>query len=320
MSTMTTPTDRLVDGDHIVQFYDHDDELVVAAFARLTAALERGEGVVAVATPEHLAALRREIQVAGMDDVAATQSGQLLLLDATATLDAICVDGNLDRTAFERVVGGALRQVAGTDRPVHALGGLVALLWTAGDVAGAIELERLWDDLAAELAFSLHCSYPADLSTDPDTAEAFARICDLHTHVIGAAPAAADAEVSERFVASAKALSGARRLVADTVNGWGCTDLLDDCLLVAGELAANAALHGEAAFTVSLSRLGDGVRIVVGDTNGAPPTLRVPDAGAPGGRGLQLVDGIASSWGYEATHTGKLVWAEVRPVTRTART
>lgn len=310
-TTTTTMTDRLVDGDHLVQFYADDEELAAAAFTRLADALARGEGVVVVATPEHLDAMRGVVQRAGIDHLAASRTHQLLLLDAATTLDAIKVDGRLDRTAFHRVVGGAVRQAGGQGRAVHAFGEMVALLWTAGQDDDAVELERMWGELATELAFSLHCSYPAELSTDTAAAQAFIRICGLHTHVIGAAPTVPDAEVTRRFVATAKALSSARRLVADTLQGWGRADLLDDGLLVAGELAANAALHGETAFTISLSRVGDGVRITVGDTSTHAPSLRVPDAAAPGGRGLQLVDGLASDWGYEVTPTGKLVWAEL---------
>jgi len=44
-------------------------------------------------------------------------------------------------------------------REVRAYGEMVALLWDAGDVLGAIELEKLWNELARDLNFSLWCAH-----------------------------------------------------------------------------------------------------------------------------------------------------------------
>ena len=40
---------------------------------------------------------------------------------------------------------------------------MVALLWHQGNVAAAIELETLWNDLAEDRRFSLLCAYPAQV-------------------------------------------------------------------------------------------------------------------------------------------------------------
>jgi hypothetical protein len=34
---------------------------------------------------------------------------------------------------------------------------------------------------------------------------------------------------------------------------------------------------------------------------------------AASGRGLRLIDAIATSWGVEIAHEGKIVWAELQP-------
>jgi hypothetical protein len=43
---------------------------------------------------------------------------------------------------------------------VRAFGEEVALLWSQGNVPGAIALESLWNDVVDHQRFSLLCAYP----------------------------------------------------------------------------------------------------------------------------------------------------------------
>jgi len=61
---------------------------------------------------------------------------------------------------------------------------MVALLWDAGDVASAIALEDLWNDLAGERDFMLLCAYPMRSFDTTASGTAFRRICDQHSTVI----------------------------------------------------------------------------------------------------------------------------------------
>ena len=311
MTTATSTVRPLRDGDHVVQFYDDDRELETTAFARLADAMASDDAaVVVIATPPHLDACRWVFVEAGVDVDRAVADGQLRLLDATEVLAAFLVHGRLDRSAFDRAVGDVIR-AAGARRPVHAFGEMVGVLWAAGDVAGAIELEELWDALGAQLDFSLHCGYPAALMAPPSAAEGFEAVCGLHTEVLGQAPAPAQPQVCRHFVQDPRALESARRFVADTLAAWDLIDLVDGALLVVSELATNAILHGASPFTVSLSHDGSGLRLVVGDRSSTPPRRRAPDLERHGGRGLHLVDTITSEWGCDRVDGGKLVWAEL---------
>ena len=313
MTTTTGTTAPLCDGDHVVQFYDDDRELETTAFARLAGAAGSGDAVVVIGTSEHLAACRRVFVGAGVDMDRALAEGQVRLLDATEVLDAFIVQGRVDRGAFDRSVGDVIRAAGETGRRVHAFGEMVGLLWAEGDVAGAIELEELWDELGVQLEFSLHCGYPAALMATPSTAQAFEAVCDLHSEVAGGAPAP-DAQVTRHFVKDSRSLEQARRLVADTVTTWGLTELLEDARLVVSELATNAIRHGASPFTVSLSPTGSGLHLVVGDRSSSLPQRREPDVARCGGRGLQLVDAITARWGCDLVDGGKLVWADLLPV------
>lgn len=94
---------------------------------------------------------------------------------------------------------------------------------------------------------------------------------------------------------------------------------LDDVLLMVSEIASNAVRHTASAdeggsFDLTLSADDDTLRIAIADRgSSAEPCLR--DGGElgtlTGGRGLQIVDALASSWGHTGDELGRVVWFEV---------
>ena len=306
------PAVRLADGDHVVQFYRHDEELVGVVGGYLAAAVLDGDAVIVIATPDHGDAFRQAVVAAGVDVTAARGEGRLAVLDATATLSAFMVDGTPDPDAFDAVVGALVRRYGQGGRPVRAYGEMVALLWDAGNVAGAVELEALWNGLADRVPFSLFCAYPTHMVDDPGVSDAFADVCHLHTEVVAGAPMQAGAEATRRFVGTPHAPRSARRFVAETLQRWGRDDLVADGLIVAAELVTNAVLHASADVTVALSRHGDAVQLTVGDSSPHAPMPRRAGSSSLGGRGLLLVGAIAGRWGHRHVDGGKLVWAELR--------
>ncbi|MEV0845407.1 ATP-binding protein [Streptomyces sp. NPDC049954] len=119
------------------------------------------------------------------------------------------------------------------------------------------------------------------------------------------------AQVLPRAGESAKA---ARRLVQHALGAWALDELVDDASLVVTELVANAAHHARGdSIRVTISRLEDGgAKIAVTDRSKARPVRRAADLNAVNGRGLLLVDAVATRWGTEAKPWGKQTWAEVR--------
>jgi anti-sigma regulatory factor (Ser/Thr protein kinase) len=91
--------------------------------------------------------------------------------------------------------------------------------------------------------------------------------------------------------------------------------LVGDALAVLGEIAANAVRHARSAFTVSVAVDGPVLRLEVFDGDPRPPAMRGLDLESTGGRGLHIVSGIATDWGWQPAEvdglTGKLVWAEL---------
>lgn len=100
-----------------------------------------------------------------------------------------------------------------------------------------------------------------------------------------------------------------RDLVRDVLTGRTGV-LVEDAVLVADELVSNAHRHGEAPRTCRLGLLDQGrrLRIEVDDASPAQPRMRTPDS--TGGRGLVLVDRLATAWGVQRHAHHKTVWAE----------
>ncbi|MGO9495220.1 MAG: MEDS domain-containing protein [Solirubrobacteraceae bacterium] len=318
-----TECSEVCSGEHVVLFYDHDAGLGTAG-RYLADAIDAGGLALMIATEAHRRAFEAELKAAGIDPAQAVADDTLVSLDAAQTLASFMRSERIEADAFRRVVGPIIRSAAQAGRPVRAYGEMVALLWDAGDVLGAIELEELWTQLGCELPFSLLCGYRSTSVSGPENAQALEHICQLHSSILQAPRDAGQfgdhsgpsaTEVSRRFPAESDAPRAARGFVGDALRRWGHSGtLLQDSQLVVSELATNAVVHAGSAFSVVARREGSGVRIAVHDLSRAEPVVRdTLDVLALSGRGLQLVAHISSEWGVETTSAGKAVWAELRP-------
>ncbi|HWH40245.1 MAG TPA: PAS domain S-box protein [Usitatibacter sp.] len=169
---------------HFVRFYDHDSTLVGEVATYLRNGLETGAAALMIATPEHLREVRAKWQADDFDPAACEAQGQLLMLDARATLDRFMVDGRPDPALFEESVGGMVSRAAARFDDVVAFGEMVAVLWKDDKTRAALELEELWNRLGHRHRFSLFCAYPMDACERGDVAEDFRLVCDAHAYVV----------------------------------------------------------------------------------------------------------------------------------------
>jgi anti-sigma regulatory factor (Ser/Thr protein kinase) len=287
-------------GDHVVQFYERDADLVGAVSQYLLDGVRQGEVLLVVATGAHRRAFERSLQRAGVDLSQLRSRGMYLTLDATAALSGIQAGGRVDGDLFNGLLGGFLQQAMGRERPIRAYGEIVALLWDAGNVAGAIEVEDLWNGLLSQFPLSLFCAYRSPTVADPQESVARGEVCRLHSGV------------QQYFEADMDAPRLARLFAVETLRSQGHgRAFLEDAALVVGELTTNACIHARSSFTVVLSSVRHAVRLAVHDASAVLPVPRWPDGYAQSGRGLGLVAAVASSWGMERTLAGKVVWAEL---------
>jgi anti-sigma regulatory factor (Ser/Thr protein kinase) len=112
--------------------------------------------------------------------------------------------------------------------------------------------------------------------------------------------------------ATERAPQEARSFLRSTLQTWsldGCGDITE---LLVSELVSNTVLHVGNPLTVRIGRSADTIRVEVDDDSPERPLLQMPDPGHEHGRGLFLVDALATDWGTEVhPDDGKTVWFEL---------
>ncbi|BAL91021.1 hypothetical protein AMIS_58010 [Actinoplanes missouriensis 431] len=105
--------------------------------------------------------------------------------------------------------------------------------------------------------------------------------------------------------------STARRFTSDMLAAWDLTALLEDALLMLGELITNAIQHTVGDVVVEL-RTDGALRIAVSDPSNRLPVPRTPGPESENGRGLLIVERLAAGWGTAMLPAGgKQVWFEL---------
>jgi hypothetical protein len=187
MSSWDDLLDRAEPGDHVVQLYGADDQLLCRHVSRyFVEGLRRGDGLILIATGAHRPAILRQLNQASTAAPAAMSEGRLVSLDAAETLASFMRGGRPDQTLFERVIGGVIREVRerSPSGKVRAFGEMVGILWTEGNRSGAIQLENYWNDLMRGNGFSLFCGYPIDLFDSYGEMEGLHSVLGTHTHLL----------------------------------------------------------------------------------------------------------------------------------------
>jgi hypothetical protein len=105
----------------------------------------------------------------------------------------------------------------------------------------------------------------------------------------------------------------ARRFVTDTLAAWGADGFVWDATTVVSELATNAVLHARTEFTVTLSLVGEALRVEVADSSPRLPMARAYGARATTGRGMAVLGALSRAHGVEVVADGKTVWCELAP-------
>lgn len=173
---------------HSVHFYDNHKALVDRLCGIASSGLNIGNTILIVATADHRDQLIQALEENGIDVQAHITEGRFVLCDAEEMLSQFMVQGLPDPTLFLASVGRLLLNSKKTARSKEqglvVFGEMVAVLWSQGNQAGAMAVERLWNDLLNERAFHLHCAYPRAFFSQDEAG--MINICDSHSHVVGA--------------------------------------------------------------------------------------------------------------------------------------
>jgi anti-sigma regulatory factor (Ser/Thr protein kinase) len=107
----------------------------------------------------------------------------------------------------------------------------------------------------------------------------------------------------------------ARATVVETLGAWGLegpgpgrTSTSDVAALLVSEVVTNAVRYSSGPIELLLRRSPSAIWFEIGDEDSRLPRLRHARSDDEGGRGLALVQALASAWGTREVPTGKVVW------------
>ena len=165
---------------HAVLFFDDEAVRLLEVVNFVCEGVRAGESVFLALT----SSIAKSVRAALPSEVLALaeRSGGLTILEAQATLELLMRDGTLDPAAFEKYVASGVRRSRKERGPVRVYGEMVTLLWSAGNVVAALQLEQLWNELQKEFGVAVLCAYP--LALVAEGTEEFARVSRCHGKTI----------------------------------------------------------------------------------------------------------------------------------------
>lgn len=131
-------------------------------------------------------------------------------------------------------------------------------------------------------------------------------------------PASEEIVAAIALPADAQAAGIARRFVMDNSDHLP-PELIEDAQLLVSEIVGNAVQHGRPDITLRVRVQPPGIGIAVSDTGEQLPPLprQLPPPSQSSGRGLLIVDALATAWGVSPNEPapGKVVWFDLRAET-----
>jgi len=214
-------------------------------------------------------------------DMAAASQPDLILLD-------IGMPGRSGLDVLPELVDTApgARIVVLSAFPRARLGSMALARGAVGYVEKRVPPERLVDEILVAAAIS-----------------ELAQI-EIDQHEVGGQRISADLPADPVSPRQARAL--VRNLL-----GRADRDLVASVELLVSELVTNAITHARSAPSIEVAISPRVVRVEVRDDSPDMPSVRAPDEGRPGGRGLHLVREMSARWGASPSDGGKVVWFEV---------
>ncbi len=115
----------------------------------------------------------------------------------------------------------------------------------------------------------------------------------------------------EDLAPEATSAGRARALLRRVLSGHDREDALDPAQLAMSEIVTNALVHAGTPMRLRILLAPHGLRVELADGSQRMPARREFGAAAATGRGLHLVDELASRWGAYPAGEGKVVWFEI---------
>jgi serine phosphatase RsbU (regulator of sigma subunit)/anti-sigma regulatory factor (Ser/Thr protein kinase) len=128
------------------------------------------------------------------------------------------------------------------------------------------------------------------------------------TLLLARTPAAPLASAQITLRPEPQQVAAGRRFTRQTLTAWQHTELADTASLLVSEILTNAVCHARQTIGLRLHHTAREIIAQITDDNPQLPQRILTAPAEEGGRGLTLVDALASTWGARLSGTGKIVW------------
>lgn len=169
--------------DHVVQIYENDEVFLDLLEGFVTGGFKSGDGVIVIATAEHLDALNQRLRTHGFDLFSLTLRDLYIPLNDRETLSQFMINGWPDENLFYHLLTKLLFRARKKNRQVRAFGEMTALLLAQGHSGASVHLEHLWSRFCETEAFCIFCAYPRSGFTE-DANASIMNICGCHAKMI----------------------------------------------------------------------------------------------------------------------------------------
>jgi CheY-like chemotaxis protein len=177
---------------HAAQFHRDEPAYIESLSGLLNGALRRGDAVALLASWPLRAHIATRLRAYGWNVGESGDYGRYRAVNSDDAASSIVRDGCLDAGRVAEVLADLDRFCIATAEGVHAprltlVGDVAARLILRGNVAAAVDLERLWHELTSALPFLTVCCYPMTQFTGDIDADLLPAVCTWH-HAIAHPP------------------------------------------------------------------------------------------------------------------------------------
>jgi hypothetical protein len=173
-------------GDHIVQLYKQDSHLTDVVTNYVVPSLLSGEGVLIIATEEHIKQFERSLKSVHINTTLLQLTRQLVMLDARSTLNNFMDGEQLNTEKFFIYMESVLADLRVEYPSIKAYGEMVNVLWNDGNFESMLGLENLWKNLLDKHDMTLLCAFSLDELSEEREGITFNEVCGCHSYVIPA--------------------------------------------------------------------------------------------------------------------------------------
>jgi hypothetical protein len=179
MSTLEISLQQKEEPEHLVQFYENNEELIET----IKEFISTGDAIILIAKKSRKKAIEKNLHIQGLSLEKATKQRHYIFIDAEEMLSKFMVDSLPHPKLFQKTVGALVERVTKSHTNIRAFGEMVSVLWDEGNTPGAIMLEELWNDLQKEYKFSLLCAYPS-YTLESTRTQHVSYMCSCHSAVL----------------------------------------------------------------------------------------------------------------------------------------